>query len=301
MLPGPHGGAGGGPPRRAQGRGRLRADRSRLSAPARRRPAGRAPGPPSLLTRRSLLAEVAGSLPAEAVPLFVDEPEEAGAAEPPSRSRPPRPGNLAYVIYTSGSTGEPKGVAIEHRSAVGLRPLGAGGLQPRGAGRGARLDLDLLRHLDHGDLRHPRLGGQDPAGRERPGAPHAAGPRRGDDDQRRALGAGRAGARRPPAGLGARGQHRRRGGRRSAGAASLRSRAGRRASSTSTARPRTPPTRRLREIPRDVETPAIGRPIRGTRAWVLDSAAAAGADRHPRRASTWPATASPAATWGGRS
>jgi len=30
------------------------------------------------------------------------------------------PGNLAYVIYTSGSTGLPKGVMIEHRSAVNL-------------------------------------------------------------------------------------------------------------------------------------------------------------------------------------
>ena len=30
------------------------------------------------------------------------------------------PANLAYVIYTSGSTGEPKGVCIEHRSAVVL-------------------------------------------------------------------------------------------------------------------------------------------------------------------------------------
>ncbi|HKV12552.1 MAG TPA: amino acid adenylation domain-containing protein, partial [Thermoanaerobaculia bacterium] len=41
----------------------------------------------------------------------------SGTAAPP----PPglaAPGNLAYVIYTSGSTGRPKGVAIEHRSAV---------------------------------------------------------------------------------------------------------------------------------------------------------------------------------------
>jgi amino acid adenylation domain-containing protein len=30
----------------------------------------------------------------------------------------PSPRNLAYVLYTSGSTGRPKGVAVEHRSAV---------------------------------------------------------------------------------------------------------------------------------------------------------------------------------------
>jgi amino acid adenylation domain-containing protein/non-ribosomal peptide synthase protein (TIGR01720 family) len=43
-----------------------------------------------------------------------------------ARQEPTNPGgaaraeNLAYVIYTSGSTGQPKGVAIEHRSAIAL-------------------------------------------------------------------------------------------------------------------------------------------------------------------------------------
>jgi amino acid adenylation domain-containing protein len=68
-----------------------------------------------LLTRRGLLADFAGSLPAAAVPVFVDESDEPRGA---IAGLPPQPGNLAYVIYTSGSTGEPKGVAIEHRSAV---------------------------------------------------------------------------------------------------------------------------------------------------------------------------------------
>ncbi len=35
-------------------------------------------------------------------------------------ARRPSPANLAYLIYTSGSTGQPKAVAIEHRSAVAL-------------------------------------------------------------------------------------------------------------------------------------------------------------------------------------
>ncbi|MFL6289705.1 MAG: amino acid adenylation domain-containing protein, partial [Thermoanaerobaculia bacterium] len=57
-------------------------------------------GCPVVVTRESLLEldlEADGRLP--------------GAAEP---------GNLAYLIYTSGSTGRPKGVAIEHRSADAL-------------------------------------------------------------------------------------------------------------------------------------------------------------------------------------
>ncbi len=40
-----------------------------------------------------------------------------GAAEPPG---PPSPRGLAYGVFTSGSTGSPKGVLIEHASAVNL-------------------------------------------------------------------------------------------------------------------------------------------------------------------------------------
>jgi amino acid adenylation domain-containing protein len=43
---------------------------------------------------------------------------ERESAENPGAAVGPR--NLAYVIYTSGSTGVPKGVAIEHRSAVAM-------------------------------------------------------------------------------------------------------------------------------------------------------------------------------------
>jgi amino acid adenylation domain-containing protein len=71
-----------------------------------------------LLTRRSLLEDFAGSVPPAAVPVLLDEGEEGGGGAEALAARPPLPGNLAYVIYTSGSTGEPKGVAIEHRSAV---------------------------------------------------------------------------------------------------------------------------------------------------------------------------------------
>ncbi len=47
--------------------------------------------------------------------------EMAKLAGPESDPEPwAQPGNLAYVIYTSGSTGRPKGVAIEHRSASAL-------------------------------------------------------------------------------------------------------------------------------------------------------------------------------------
>ncbi|HVR96999.1 MAG TPA: amino acid adenylation domain-containing protein, partial [Thermoanaerobaculia bacterium] len=68
-----------------------------------------------LLTERELLPDLAD----EAVPtLCLEEIDsEADASRPAPRSGP---AHLAYVIYTSGSTGLPKGVAIEHRSAVAL-------------------------------------------------------------------------------------------------------------------------------------------------------------------------------------
>jgi amino acid adenylation domain-containing protein len=49
---------------------------------------------------------------------------------PVDRAQPPQPANLAYVLYTSGSTGQPKGVAIEHRSAVALVSWARGRYSP---------------------------------------------------------------------------------------------------------------------------------------------------------------------------
>ncbi|HEX5758263.1 MAG TPA: amino acid adenylation domain-containing protein [Thermoanaerobaculia bacterium] len=56
--------------------------------------------------------------------LCTDGLGDATPEAPPFPTQPlaaltqPLPSNLAYVIYTSGSTGRPKGVAIEHRSAA---------------------------------------------------------------------------------------------------------------------------------------------------------------------------------------
>ena len=73
---------------------------------------------PVLLTQQSLLDD----LPAHSARVIpVDAPMEDISRE---AAATPHSGvaasNLAYVIYTSGSTGNPKGVAIEHRSAVAL-------------------------------------------------------------------------------------------------------------------------------------------------------------------------------------
>ncbi len=51
----------------------------------------------------------------------------------PQAPLPPRPEGLAYLIYTSGTTGRPKGVMIEHRSIANLvgDDIGTFGLTPQ--------------------------------------------------------------------------------------------------------------------------------------------------------------------------
>ncbi|MEW1827180.1 amino acid adenylation domain-containing protein [Streptomyces sp. NPDC088196] len=60
---------------------------------------------------------------AERAPEWLDlravEAEGATRHEPPAGIAP-TPDRLAYVIFTSGSTGRPKGVAVEHRSVLNL-------------------------------------------------------------------------------------------------------------------------------------------------------------------------------------
>ncbi len=71
---------------------------------------------PVLLTQRKLIA----SLPAHSAKIvFLDEDWPLiGELSDGDLTPAAGPTNLAYVIYTSGSTGIPKGVAIEHKSAV---------------------------------------------------------------------------------------------------------------------------------------------------------------------------------------
>jgi amino acid adenylation domain-containing protein len=79
-------------------------------------------GAPVLLSRADLASAVPASTGGTGVRrvLLDEDAAEIGSRrdEPLRRSAAER--NLAYVIYTSGSTGRPKGVAIEHRSAAVL-------------------------------------------------------------------------------------------------------------------------------------------------------------------------------------
>jgi amino acid adenylation domain-containing protein len=70
-----------------------------------------------VLTQERLLGRLPGREAASLICLDrAGELAASGAGEP----RPAAPDNLAYLIYTSGSTGRPKGVAIAHRSAAAL-------------------------------------------------------------------------------------------------------------------------------------------------------------------------------------
>ncbi|HEX8432033.1 MAG TPA: amino acid adenylation domain-containing protein, partial [Longimicrobium sp.] len=63
-----------------------------------------------LVTQRSLVA----TLPATDARLLVIDEEEAPSEAPGAEDHAIHPENLAYVLYTSGSTGRPKGVAMPH-------------------------------------------------------------------------------------------------------------------------------------------------------------------------------------------
>jgi amino acid adenylation domain-containing protein len=74
-----------------------------------------------LVTRRHLAAALGDELPAGLRTVFLDPGWETEPVEEPGAGMlAVLPDNLAYVIFTSGSTGVPKGVAIQHRSAVAM-------------------------------------------------------------------------------------------------------------------------------------------------------------------------------------
>ena len=82
----------------------------------------------AVLTRE----ELAERLPERGAPrVILEELAALPAAASGWRGWPgPEPGNLAYLIYTSGSTGRPKAVAIEHRSAAALVEWARGAFAP---------------------------------------------------------------------------------------------------------------------------------------------------------------------------
>jgi amino acid adenylation domain-containing protein/non-ribosomal peptide synthase protein (TIGR01720 family) len=107
--------------------------------------------PPSEIPRLTLADAHAASLPARPTDDPAADPAHGLPADPavalPSdltadvpdgdltdadRLAPLRPGNPAYVIYTSGSTGRPKGVLVAHRSVAGLVAWAAADLGPAG-------------------------------------------------------------------------------------------------------------------------------------------------------------------------
>lgn len=73
-------------------------------------------GAPLILTHERLRQY----LPAEPCQAIFLDDDTLAAGDGQNLSESCRPDNLAYIIYTSGSTGQPKGVMIEHASAVNL-------------------------------------------------------------------------------------------------------------------------------------------------------------------------------------
>jgi amino acid adenylation domain-containing protein len=73
-----------------------------------------------LVTRRRLAASLGDELPAGMRTVFLDPGWESEPVAEDGELGRALPDNLAYVIFTSGSTGVPKGVAIQHRSAVAM-------------------------------------------------------------------------------------------------------------------------------------------------------------------------------------
>ncbi|HEY2737587.1 MAG TPA: non-ribosomal peptide synthetase, partial [Thermoanaerobaculia bacterium] len=84
-----------------------------------------------LLTQRHLADRIPAGEARVVLIDLIDLIDLAGGERPDGGALPENlPENMAYLIYTSGSTGRPKGVAIAHRSAAALIGWARGELSP---------------------------------------------------------------------------------------------------------------------------------------------------------------------------